>query len=141
MIVKTAHIDDEEEFRFFFKTLTEHEKGKSRHSLDVTSFNNGEDFLKYFKDNLDEFDMVVLDQSLTGVSGSYVAKKILKMAPDVVVLLCTGNVAKEETLDSIIPKKDLMIGNLLDRYFNIQNTPMRNIFDIYIRGGEYDNRE
>ena len=142
MIVKTAHIDDEEGFRFFFKTLTEQAKENSRHCLDVTGFSNGEDFLKYFENNLNAFDMVVLDQSLTGVSGSYVAKKILKMAPDVVVLLCTGYAGKEETLESIVPKKDLMIGNILKRYMTLKiDTQNRNLFDIFIRGGEYDNRE
>lgn len=142
MIVKTAHIDDEEAFRFFFKTLTERAKANSRHSLEVTSFSNGEDFLSYFENNLDAFDMVVLDQNLFGVSGSNVAKRILKMAPDVIVLLCTGYAGKEETLESIVPKRDLMIGNILKRYMTLKlDTQNRNLFDIFIRGGEYDDRE
>jgi PAS domain S-box-containing protein len=48
------------------------------------------DALEVFKSAPNEFDLVVTDQSMPGLTGEALAKEILALRPDVPIIICTG---------------------------------------------------
>ena len=46
--------------------------------------------LKIFRAKPDTFDLVITDQTMPGLTGAALAKKILKIRPDIPIILCTG---------------------------------------------------
>jgi len=46
--------------------------------------------LNYFNENTDEFDLVITDQVMPGLTGVELTESILKVQPDIPVLLITG---------------------------------------------------
>jgi CheY-like chemotaxis protein len=48
------------------------------------------DALEVFKTAPNEFDLVVTDQSMPGLTGEALAKEILALRPDVPIIICTG---------------------------------------------------
>jgi CheY-like chemotaxis protein len=58
--------------------------------LTVTVFNSSIDACKKFSDDPDHFDLVILDQTMPRMTGLDVAQHLLKLRPDLPVVLYTG---------------------------------------------------
>jgi PAS domain S-box-containing protein len=43
-----------------------------------------------FRDNPDYFDLVITDQTMPGMTGAELSKKMLEIRPDIPIILCTG---------------------------------------------------
>ncbi len=56
----------------------------------VLTSNSGADALDIFSKNTEEFDLVMTDMVMPGMSGKSLAKEILKIRPDIPVILCSG---------------------------------------------------
>ncbi len=50
----------------------------------------GTDALECFRQDPHRFDLVVADMTMPGMRGDRLAEKILRMRPDIPVILCTG---------------------------------------------------
>lgn len=66
--------------------------------------------LEAFRANPDKFDMVITDMAMPGMSGENLAKEILKIRPDMPVIICTGfsNMITPEKASSMGIKDFLM---------------------------------
>ncbi len=64
----------------------------------VTTRSNGVDALNSFQNQPDEFDMVITDQTMPGMTGNDLARRILQIRPEMPIILCTGfsNMISEE---------------------------------------------
>ncbi|WP_455211951.1 PAS domain S-box protein [Kaarinaea lacus] len=58
--------------------------------LDVSLFNNGIDALKHFANDLERFDLVILDQTMPKITGMQTAEQLLKLRPQLPVVLYSG---------------------------------------------------
>ncbi len=56
----------------------------------VTAMNSSQGALEYFCDHADEIDLVVTDQTMPGLTGMDLARRILSLKPEMPVILCTG---------------------------------------------------
>lgn len=56
----------------------------------VVEFNDSIKGLNYFKDNTDEIDIVITDQTMPNLTGLELAKKLLDLGDKVPIILCTG---------------------------------------------------
>ena len=56
----------------------------------VTVCHNGMDALSTFKENPNQFDLVLTDYSMPGMTGIQLIKKILDIRSDISVIICTG---------------------------------------------------
>jgi nitrogen-specific signal transduction histidine kinase/ActR/RegA family two-component response regulator len=56
----------------------------------TTQFNSSNEALEDFKKNSQKYDMVFTDQTMPGMIGSDLAKKILEIRSDIPIILCTG---------------------------------------------------
>ncbi|MDA3884686.1 MAG: PAS domain S-box protein [Candidatus Delongbacteria bacterium] len=56
----------------------------------TTQFNSSKEALEDFKMNSKKYDMVFTDQTMPGMIGSDLAKKILEVRSDIPIILCTG---------------------------------------------------
>lgn len=64
----------------------------------VVSRTNGIEALEAFRANPHKFDMVITDMAMPNMSGDKLASELVKIRPDIPVLLCTGfseNISKE----------------------------------------------
>lgn len=61
-----------------------------RFGYEVTTRTNGIDALEKFRKNSNDFDLVITDQSMPGLSGSDLAVELLHIRPDLPIILCTG---------------------------------------------------
>ncbi|MBN1849488.1 MAG: PAS domain S-box protein [Deltaproteobacteria bacterium] len=52
--------------------------------------NNGLDALDTFRENPNGFDLVITDQTMPKMTGAELSKEILKIRPDLPIILCTG---------------------------------------------------
>ncbi|GMR15899.1 MAG: hypothetical protein BMS9Abin31_0194 [Gammaproteobacteria bacterium] len=77
-------VDDDELVSEYLGALLEAE------SYDVTVLNEPVEALKYFREHPDEFDLIVTDQVMPGLTGVEIAKAILELRPKLPVLLITG---------------------------------------------------
>ncbi len=77
-------VDDEEAIVGLYKETL------GRLGYKVTAFCNSEEMFETFQASPDSFDLVITDQSMPHLSGSELAKKILKIRPDIPIILCTG---------------------------------------------------
>jgi PAS domain S-box-containing protein len=57
----------------------------------VTQFNNPTDALAAFESGNQDFNLVITDQTMPGVSGTELALRLHRVQPDLPVILCTGN--------------------------------------------------
>ena len=60
----------------------------------VASTTNGGEALELFKKTPTEFDLVFTDQTMPGMTGVELAKELLKIRPDIPIILCSGYAAK-----------------------------------------------
>jgi CheY-like chemotaxis protein len=95
----------------------------------VTSRTSSIEALEAFKANPDRFDLVITDMAMPNMAGDKLAVQLIKIRPDIPVLLCTGfsETLSEEKIQSIgvkgfllkpIIMKDLAkkIRQVLDRH-------------------------
>lgn len=62
----------------------------SRLGYGVTAKQNSLDALTLFYENPFAFDMIITDQTMPDLTGSNLAKKVLRIRPDIPIILCTG---------------------------------------------------
>ncbi len=77
-------VDDDELVSEYLGALLEAE------SYDVTVLNEPAAALEHFHEHPDDFDLVVTDQVMPGLTGVEIAQSILKLRPDLPILLITG---------------------------------------------------
>jgi len=56
----------------------------------VTATTDPAEAVKIFSSDPSGFDLVITDQAMPAMSGMRLAKKLLKIRPDVPIILCTG---------------------------------------------------
>ncbi len=77
-------VDDENAVSEFMRDLLED------WGLAVTVFNSSVDACRQFSDEPDRYDLVILDQTMPGMTGLEVAQQLLGLRPDLPVILYTG---------------------------------------------------
>ena len=77
-------VDDDELVSEYLGALLEAE------SYEVTVLNEPAAALEYFKQHPDDFDLIVTDQVMPGLTGVEIAQSILAVRPDLPILLITG---------------------------------------------------
>ncbi|MDH5767259.1 MAG: response regulator, partial [Gammaproteobacteria bacterium] len=56
----------------------------------VTMKTDSQEALELFKNNPQQFDLVLTDQTMPGITGVELAQEIMKIKPETPVILCTG---------------------------------------------------
>jgi PAS domain S-box-containing protein len=87
---RILYLDDEESLVILAKRMLE------RMGYQVTAFNDSAQALAAFKTAPDDFDLVLTDLSMPGMSGMEVSRQMLEIRPDIPVLLATGYVRNED---------------------------------------------
>ncbi|SHO53751.1 hybrid sensor histidine kinase/response regulator [Desulfopila aestuarii] len=77
-------IDDEEMLAEMGRTMLE------RLGYSVTVETNSIEALKIIQSQPDRFDLVITDQTMPGMTGSDLARRILQIRPELPIILCTG---------------------------------------------------
>ena len=77
-------VDDEELLANMGKIMLE------RLGYHVTVRQNSLDALATFQNNPHDFDVVITDQTMPGMTGSDLARRLLQIRPDIPIILCTG---------------------------------------------------
>jgi len=90
-------IDDEEILAEMGKSMLE------RLGYHVTVRNNSIEALETFQNQPDLFDLVITDQTMPGMTGADIARRMIQIRPDIPIILCTGysTVISEEKAKSI----------------------------------------
>ena len=73
----------------------------TRQGYAVTALTDSREALKIFRDQPDQFDLVITDQTMPGLTGYDLAREILAIRPDIPIILCTGyssTISKEKAL-------------------------------------------
>jgi PAS domain S-box-containing protein len=66
----------------------------------VTSMTDSVDALKTFSSDPSQFDLIITDQTMPGLTGMQLAQKLLKIRPDIPIILCTGH-SETVTLEDV----------------------------------------
>ena len=77
-------IDDEKLLTELGKTMLE------RLGYRVTMLTNSQEALALFRDEPESFDAVITDQTMPGMTGMELARKMLRIRPNLPIILCTG---------------------------------------------------
>ncbi len=77
-------VDDEEAILTMEKRMLE------RLGYQVTSLTSSLEALEAFRDNPDKFDLVITDMAMPNMPGDKLAVELIKIRPDIPVLICTG---------------------------------------------------
>ncbi len=77
-------VDDEESIRNIGKIYLE------RLGYSVTTISDGRKALELFKASPDRFNLVVTDQTMPKITGEELARELLKLSPDIPIIVCTG---------------------------------------------------
>lgn len=77
-------VDDEEMLAGMGKKMLE------RLGYDVTAMTSSLEALETFQDKPERFDVVITDQTMPGMTGLDLSRRILEIRPDIPVILCTG---------------------------------------------------
>ncbi len=77
-------VDDEAVVGTLYKSMLE------RLGYKVTSYTSSIKALEIFRTSPDEFDMVITDMTMPAMSGDKLAVELVKIRPDIPVVLCTG---------------------------------------------------
>ncbi len=90
-------IDDEKMLAKMGKSMLE------RLGYRVTARTNSLEALNDFLDDPDRFDLVVTDQTMPGMTGADLARRMLRLRPEMPIILCTGysNLITEDKAKSI----------------------------------------
>ena len=81
---KILVVDDDELVSEYLGALLEAE------SYDVVVLNEPREALNYFKEHPDDFDLIITDQVMPGLTGVEISQKILELRPSIPILLITG---------------------------------------------------
>ena len=87
---RILYVDDEQSLVILAKRMLE------RMGYHVTGFNDANEALAAFAAAPQDFDLVLTDLSMPGISGMEVARQMLQIRPDIPVLLATGYVRTED---------------------------------------------
>ncbi|MBU4262334.1 MAG: response regulator [Proteobacteria bacterium] len=77
-------VDDEEMIADMGKNMLE------RLGYSVTTQVNSFEALQTFRINHDQFDLIITDQTMPGMTGAELAGEMLHIRPDIPIILCTG---------------------------------------------------
>ncbi len=91
-------VDDEVVLTNFYASMLKH------HGYQVTVCNEGKGALEIFQRNPEQFDIVITDQTMPGLTGESLCKALLQLRPDILIILMTGY------SDQISEKQALSIG-------------------------------
>jgi PAS domain S-box-containing protein len=83
------YLDDEEPLVFLAVRMLE------RLGYEVTGFTRAADAMRAVRDRPGQFDLFITDLNMPGASGLQVAAEVLKVRPDLPVVLCSGHVTEE----------------------------------------------
>jgi CheY-like chemotaxis protein len=86
---RILYLDDEEPLVFLAKRMLE------GLGYRVTGFSRPADAVEAFRAHPDQFDLVITDLNMPGTSGLQVAVDLLKLRPDMPVVLSTGHVTED----------------------------------------------
>ncbi len=56
----------------------------------VTALMDSQEALRLFSENPSQFDLVITDQTMPFMTGEDLGKELMRMRPDIPVILCTG---------------------------------------------------
>ncbi|MCP4337705.1 MAG: response regulator [Desulfobulbaceae bacterium] len=107
-------IDDEEILAEMGKDMLE------RLGYHVTVRNNSIEALETFQNQPDQFDLIITDQTMPGMTGADIARRMIQIRPDIPIILCTGysTIMSEEKAKSMgikefalkpLSKKDIAV--------------------------------
>jgi DNA-binding NtrC family response regulator len=88
---RILYLDDEEPLVFIVKRMLE------RIGHRVSGFTRAEEALAAFTAGPNEFDLVISDMSMSGMSGVDFAKAVLAVHPQALVVIASGYVDEKET--------------------------------------------
>ena len=77
-------VDDEKDIVTMEKLMLE------RLGYKITSLTDSSKALEMFRDHVDEFDLVITDMAMPKMSGDTLAAELIKIRPDIPIMLCTG---------------------------------------------------
>ncbi len=81
---RVLFIDDEEILAEMGKDMLE------RLGYDVTVRNSSLAALETFQNQPDQFDVIITDQTMPGMTGADLARRMMQIRPDIPIILCTG---------------------------------------------------
>jgi CheY-like chemotaxis protein len=87
---RILYLDDEEPLVFLMRRMLEHLGHR------VTAVSNSEAALAAFKATPAEFDLVLTDMSMPGMSGVEFAQQVLALRPETLVVIATGHVQDKD---------------------------------------------
>jgi len=87
---RVLYIDDDEALIFLTKRALE------RRDFWVAGYSSAAEALVYFTEHAQDFDVVVTDISMTGMSGAEVSQRIRHIRPDMPIIMATGCVRSED---------------------------------------------
>ena len=90
----------------------------------VVVVSSADEALKVFSRSPDDFDLVITDMTMPKMTGDVLAKEILKIRPDIPVILCTGfseTMTKEKALAAGIRDFLMKPVNIQDLAVSVQN--------------------
>ena len=88
-------IDDNETARDFIKSLLEDA------GFTVIAFEFPKEALFYIKEFKNAIDLVVTDFDMPGISGMEVIRAVKEMAPELKIIMASGNIAEEEKSEAV----------------------------------------
>ena len=90
MSARILYLDDEEPLVFLMRRMLEHLGHR------IAAFTRSEDALAAFKAAPDDFDLVLTDMSMPGMSGVEFAQSVLAVRPEMLVVIATGHVQDKD---------------------------------------------
>ena len=124
MSYKVLVVDDEAPVRELFSDLLKKEK------CDVKTAASGEEAVEIFTKGA-EFDIVLLDIKLTGMSGLETLKKIKEISPGLIVIMITGFGYDEEL---IAKSKELGCSGYIGK--NMPISQIMSNFKLFVKTAE-----
>lgn len=77
-------VDDERDLAELYEIML------SKHGYQVTILNDGLEALQAFRTNQDRFDLVFTDQAMPRMTGVHLSQELLRIRPDLPIILATG---------------------------------------------------
>jgi CheY-like chemotaxis protein len=103
-------VDDEQVLVYMQQEVLE------RLGYNVVAVSNSSEALEIFKDDPEIFDLVITDQSMPGLTGIQLSTELLKIRPNIPIILCTGfseTVTREIALETGV--KEFLMKPLIKR--------------------------
>ncbi len=94
---RILYVDDEEALVKTGKAILE------RFGYRVTGVSDSKEALEIFRENPDNFDLLITDMTMPGMTGARLAQELLKIKPGIPMIICTGysDSVEEETAKSL----------------------------------------